>query len=225
MERRVPLVFTGLVQRTGKIVRVSRGRGLTIEVRPDDPWAEEFEQGESIAVNGVCLTVSQFGGGRFAADVLAETERRSTLASLAPGARVNLERAMRADGRFGGHVVQGHVDGTGTVTAVVPSGRDFALVVSCGPVVAAATVEKGSIAVDGVSLTVSALGRDWFRADVTPSTAAHTTLASLRPGMRVNIESDILGRYARRQAEFHAEADAPGRGGLTFETLAENGFA
>ena len=222
-------MFTGMIEKTGRIARVSRGRGLSIEVRPDTPWPEPYSPGESIAVNGVCLTVSRFSGSVFAADVLAETEKKSTLGAILPGARVNLERALPAGGRLGGHIVQGHVDGTGTVKAVVPRGRDFALEISCGPAVAAAAVEKGSIAVDGVSLTVCAAGAGGFRVEITPSTAANTILGSLRPGDRVNLESDVLGRYARRAAEAaQAQAEAEGAeraGGLTFEMLAENGFA
>lgn len=216
-------MFTGIVERTGKITRVSRGRGLSIEVKPDVPWPEPFEEGESIAVNGVCLTVSRFAGGRFCADVLGETERRSTLSSLPPGSRVNLERAMKAGGRLGGHIVQGHVDGIGTVESVLGAGRDFALEISCGPVVASAIVPKGSIAVDGVSLTVSSAGDSRFRVDVTPSTAANTTLPALKQGSRVNLESDVLSRYARKIAECEPAARERS-GGLTMQTLAENGF-
>ena len=219
-------MFTGLIEKIGTIRRVSRGRGLVLEIG-FSPWAEPLAKGESVAVDGVCLTVVDCDRTRFTAHVLGETERRSTLAALPPGAKVNLERALKAGGRFGGHVVQGHVDARGRLVARVPKGRDFALKSACGRVVAAATVLKGSIAVNGVSLTVSGLGEDWLQVDVIPTTAAETNLGALRVGDEVNLESDVLGRYARRAEELPPpEADAASaEGGLTMDMLMENGFA
>ena len=212
-------MFTGLIQKVGRVKRVSRGKGLVLEFT-FDPWPEPLVKGESVAVNGVCLTVVDCDRTRFTADVLGETESRTGLAELLPGATVNLERAMRAGDRFGGHVVQGHVDGRGTVSAKVAKGRDFALTIACPRQIAAATVLKGSIAVNGVSLTVSGLGPDWLRVDVIPTTASATNLGTVRVGDRVNLESDVLGRYAiRGEVE-----DEPSGGGLTMEKLAENGF-
>lgn len=216
-------MFTGLIQKVGILRRVSRGRGLVLEFS-FDPWPDSLVKGESVAVNGVCLTVCDCDRTRFTADVMRETERRSTLASLLPGAKVNLERAMRAGDRFGGHVVQGHVDGVGILSARMPRGRDFSLRFRCGRLVAASTVMKGSIAVNGVSLTVSGLGDDWLQVDVIPTTAAETNLGGLKVGEEVNLESDVLGRYARRAEEVPlGEASSTGRG-LTMEMLAENGF-
>lgn len=214
-------MFTGLVQKIGTLRRVSRGRGLVLEFS-FDPWPEPLVPGESVAVNGACLTVAACDATRFTADVLAETERRTSLAGLLPGAKVNLERAMKAGDRFGGHVVQGHVDGCGEIAARVPKGRDFALKISCPRAVAAASVLKGSIAVNGVSLTVSGLGDDWLQVDVIPTTAAETNLGAVRPGDVVNLETDVLGKYAIRHAET-ADGDEKS-GGLTMEMLAENGF-
>ena len=217
-------MFTGLVQKVGRVTRVSRGRGLVLEFQ-FDPWPEPLVKGESVAVNGVCLTVCACDATRFTADVLGETERRTGLAGLLPGARVNLERAMKAGDRFGGHVVQGHVDGRGTVAAKIAKGRDFALRISCPRAIAAATVLKGSIAVNGVSLTVSGLGDDWLQVDVIPTTAAETTLGLVKVGDAVNLESDVLGKYAIRRAEtVDEDAARPASGGLTLEKLAENGF-
>ena len=216
-------MFTGLIQKVGKVRRVSRGRGLVLEFQ-FEPWSEPLVKGESVAVNGVCLTVCDRDATRFTADVLEETARRSTLASLLPGAKVNLERAMRAGDRFGGHVVQGHVDGIGELAAKTAKGRDFALRFRCPRAIAAATVLKGSIAVNGVSLTVSGLGEDWLQVDVIPTTASDTNLGSLRVGARVNLESDVLGKYAIRREEL-PEVEAPSAGGgLTMEMLAEGGF-
>lgn len=218
-------MFTGLVQKVGRVKRVSRGRGLVLEFQ-FDPWSEPLVKGESVAVNGVCLTVCDCDATRFTADVLGETERRTGLAELLPGARVNLERAMRAGDRFGGHVVQGHVDGRGTIAAKIAKGRDFALRIACPRAIAAATVLKGSIAVNGVSLTVSGLGGDWLQVDVIPTTAAETNLGLAKVGDAVNLESDVLGKYAIRRAET-ADEDAArpaSGGGLTLEKLVENGF-
>jgi len=216
-------VFTGLIQRVGTVKRVSRGRGLVLEFQ-FEPWPEPLVKGESVAVNGACLTVADCDATRFTADVLRETEARTGLAELLPGARVNLERALKAGDRFGGHVVQGHVDGRGTLLRREQKGRDFALTFACPRAVAAASVLKGSIAVNGVSLTVSGLGDDWLRVDVIPTTAAETNLGALRAGDRVNLESDVLGKYARRQAQSDA-AEESDEGGLTMEMLEENGFA
>lgn len=217
-------MFTGLVQKVGTLKRVSRGQGLVLEFA-FEPWPEPLVPGESVAVNGACLTVCAANATRFTADVLGETERRTTLAGLVPGARVNLERAMKAGDRFGGHVVQGHVDGRGEIAARIPKGRDFALKIVCPRAVAAATVMKGSIAVNGVSLTVSGLGDDWLQVDVIPTTAAETNLGTVRVGDEVNLESDVLGKYAIRRAEQAAdEMETPPTGGVTMEMLAENGF-
>ena len=216
-------MFTGLIQRVGTVKRVSRGRGLVLEFQ-FEPWPEPLVKGESVAVNGTCLTVADCDATRFTADVLRETEARTGLAELLPGARVNLERALKAGDRFGGHVVQGHVDGRGTLLRREQKGRDFALTFACPRAVAVASVLKGSIAVNGVSLTVSGLGDDWLRVDVIPTTAAETNLGALRAGDRVNLESDVLGKYARRQAE-SGSAEEPAEGGLTMEMLEENGFA
>lgn len=210
-------MFTGLVQRIGTVKRVSRGAGLVLEVCADRPWAKPLEEGESVAVNGVCLTVVRCDGSRFTADILAETESLTGLAELLPGAKVNLERALRAGDAIGGHIVQGHVDGRGRVRARVPRGRDFRLQIECGRVLAAQSILKGSVAVDGVSLTISALGDDWLCVDLIPTTAAETTLGGRRPGDMVNLEVDVLGKHAARRA-------ASAAGGLTEQMLADAGF-
>ena len=210
-------MFTGLIQRVGTVKRVSRGAGLVLEIAADKPWAKPLEEGESVAVNGACLTVSRCEGSRFTADVLQETESRTGLANLVPGTKVNLERALRAGDALGGHIVQGHVDGRGTVTAKVPKGRDFQLRIRCGRVLAAQSVLKGSVTIDGVSLTISALGDDWLGVDLIPTTARETTLGSKSVGDQVNLEGDIVGKYVARQ-------DRRSSGGLTESALAAAGF-
>ena len=221
-------MFTGLVEKIGTVKRVSRGRGLVIEFA-FEPWREPLEPGESVAVNGACLTVARCDTTRFTADILRETETRTGLAELKPGDRVKLERALKAGARLGGHIVQGHVDGRGELISKTPRGRDCALTFRCGRIIAAASVLKGSIAVNGVSLTVSGLGEDWFRVDVIPTTLRETNLGHLAIGDSVNLESDILGKYVRRRANESdltpSDGDEPSSGeGLTFEKLAENGF-
>ena len=217
-------MFTGLIQRIGTVRRVSRGAGLVIEVEYAAPdgrgvcggaWTKPLEEGESVAVNGVCLTVVKCDGSRFTADVLRETEERTCLGGIAPGAKVNLERALRAGDAIGGHIVQGHVDRRGMVAAKEPRGRDFRIRIQCGRVFASGCLPKGSVAVNGVSLTISDLGEDWIAVDVIPTTARETTIGSLRAGDEVNLEGDVLGKYAAKSAA------GPG---LTEDALARAGF-
>lgn len=208
-------MFTGLIQRIGTVKRVSRGAGLVLEVAADRPWARPLEEGESVSVNGVCLTVVKCEGSRFTADVLRETESRTGLGELVPGAKVNLERALRAGDAMGGHIVQGHVDCRGTIAQKTPKGRDFQLRVKCGRVLAAQSVLKGSITIDGVSLTISAIGDDWLGVDVIPTTAAETTLGAKKAGEKVNLEGDVVGKYI---------AKASASQGLTEEKLSAAGF-
>lgn len=208
-------MFTGLVERLGTVKRVSRGAGLVLEIA-FEPWERPLEAGESVAVNGVCLTVVKFDDRRFTADVLRETEERSGLGALRPGEKVNLERALRAGEAMGGHIVQGHVDCRGTVVEKIPRGRDFRLKIRCGRVLAAQSVEKGSITVDGVSLTISAIGEDYLAVDLIPTTARETTLGGKKPGDMVNLEGDVVGKYVAKTVRRSA--------GLTQEALERAGF-
>lgn len=217
-------MFTGLIEKVGTVKRVSRGRGLVLEFA-FEPWREPLVEGESVAVNGVCLTVAKCDSTRFTADVLKETESRTGLAELKPGDKVNLERALKAGARLGGHIVQGHVDGRGELVAKIPKGRDFALEFRCGRLIAAGCVLKGSIAVNGVSLTVSALADDRVRVDVIPTTLRETNLGLLRIGDKVNLETDVLGKFARLRPEPQEPAEECGGSSLTMATLIENGFA
>ena len=208
-------MFTGIIQKIGTVKRVSRGEGLVVEIG-FEPFARPLEEGESVAVNGVCLTVAKCDQARFTADVLEETVSRTGIGDLIPGEKVNLERALRAGDSMGGHIVQGHVDCRGTIKAKLPKGRDFQLQIRCGRVLAAQSVLKGSIAVDGVSLTISAIGNDWFGVDLIPTTATETILGAKKVGDKVNLEGDIVGKYIAKNA---AKA-----GGLTEEALQNAGF-
>ena len=207
-------MFTGLIQKIGTVKRISRGSGLVLELG-FEPWARPLEKGESVAVNGVCLTVVNFDERRFTADVLRETESRTGLGELVPGAKVNLERALRAGDPMGGHIVQGHVDCRGAVLAKEPKGRDFRLRIACGRVLAAQSEVKGSITVDGVSLTITGVGEDWLSVDLIPTTAAETTLGAKKVGDKVNLEGDVLGKYVAKSIP---------RKGLTEDDLARAGF-
>ena len=208
-------MFTGIIQKIGTVKRVSRGEGLVVEIG-FEPWARPLEEGESVAVNGVCLTVAKCDATRFTADVLDETVSRTGIGDLIPGEKVNLERALRAGDSMGGHIVQGHVDCRGTVKAKLPKGRDFQLQIQCGRVLAAQSVLKGSVAVDGVSLTISAIGNDWIGVDLIPTTAAETILGAKKVGDKVNLEGDIVGKYIAK--------NAAKTGGLTEEALQNAGF-
>ena len=192
-------MFTGIVEELGSVVAVEdRGPDARLVVR--GPLAvSDAHLGDSIAVDGVCLTVSELpGDGTFAADVMPESLRRTALGTLRAGAPVNLERALAVGGRYGGHVVQGHVDGVGTVLRREPGERWDEVEIGLPVDLARYVAEKGSIAVSGVSLTVTHVGDDSFGVSLIPTTLAHTTLGTLVVGSPVNLEVDVLAKYAER---------------------------
>lgn len=183
---------------------------------------EDIHLGDSIAVNGVCLTATCYSPTGFTADVMHETLNRSALATLRPGSRVNLERAMAANGRFGGHIVSGHIDGTGTITALRQDDNAVWYTVSAVPELLRYIVEKGSIAIDGISLTVAAVGENWFSISAIPHTVAVTTLGEKRPGDTVNLENDVIGKYVEKLLRPQPQPAA--KSSLTLEFLAQHGF-
>jgi riboflavin synthase len=190
-------MFTGLVEDLGTVAAVDTtadGVRLTLESR----LARELGEGDSIAVNGVCLTAVGICGERFGADVMHETLRRSSLGEVAAGSRVNLELALRADARLGGHMMQGHVDGVGAVAAVRPDGFARIVTVEADAALLRYVVEKGSIAVDGVSLTVARVGDSDFDVSLIPETLERTNLGHAEPGAPVNLEVDILAKYVEK---------------------------
>jgi riboflavin synthase len=190
-------MFTGLVESVGTVRSLER-RGDAARLILETSLAGELSLGESLAVNGCCLTVtSQENGVSF--DLLVETLNRTNLGTLQTGSRVNLERALRADGRFGGHFVQGHIDTTAKVVATDSKGADLNLQIEIPPAGAGYFIEKGSIAVNGVSLTVASLGKDHFGLWIIPHTLQETNLGDLKAGDRVNLEYDMLAKYAERQ--------------------------
>ena len=201
-------MFTGLIETTGTIDTLAEspaGRRMVVRAA----IANELQLGESVAVNGVCLTAVAVDAGTFAADVSPETLRVTTLGGLQPGQRVNLERSLRADARLGGHFVLGHVDATSRVLGFEPQGDSWWLEVALPPELAAWVVQKGSIAIDGISLTVAALGADRIGLQIIPFTREHTTLGDRHAGDAVNLEADIIGKYAARLAELSRGPVAP----------------
>jgi riboflavin synthase len=191
-------VFTGLIADLGTVVAVDvTADGVRLRVA-SEKLAGELSDGDSVAVNGVCLTAVGADADGFGADVMHETLRRSSLGEVGPGTRVNLELPLRADERLGGHVVQGHVDGLGSVAGIREDGFARIVAIAAGPELLRYVVEKGSIAVDGISLTVAAIDDDRFEVSLIPETLARTNLGTARPGMPVNLEVDILAKYVER---------------------------
>ncbi|MEU9296339.1 riboflavin synthase [Streptomyces sp. NPDC048266] len=191
-------MFTGIVEELGEVVAVEQLEDAS-RFRLRGPLVTEGAQhGDSIAVNGVCLTVVEFGDGEFTADVMAETLKRSSLGALEIGSRVNLERPMAVGGRLGGHIVQGHVDGTGTILERTPSEHWELVKVGLPAHLSRYVVEKGSITVDGVSLTVVEVADDWFTISLIPTTLDLTTLGIKRSGDPVNLEVDVIAKYVER---------------------------
>jgi riboflavin synthase len=190
-------VFTGLVADLGTVAAVDAADD-GVRLRVTTTLAGDLSDGDSIAVNGVCLTAVGADGDGFGADVMHETLRRSSLAEVRPGARVNLELPLRADDRLGGHVVQGHVDGLGAIRAVREDGFARIVTIEADPALLRYVVEKGSIAVDGVSLTVAAVDGDAFSVSLIPETLERTTLGAAGPGAPVNLEVDILAKYVEK---------------------------
>jgi riboflavin synthase len=189
-----------------------RGAGARLVVAAPE-IAAEARAGDSVAVNGACLTVTEASGGRVAFEAVRETLERTALGGLGQGARVNLERALRADGRLDGHIVQGHVDETGRVRELRRLANDTRLSVAASRRFTDWLIEKGSVAVDGVALTVVGVAEDGFEVALIPHTLAVTTLGELAPGTRVNLEADVLGKYVRRYlARVGLVAEAPGGG-------------
>ena len=191
-------MFTGIIEEIGSVKRVSvGGKSGSIEIAAKKVL-DGTKVGDSIAVNGVCLTVTSLGSSSFTADVMAETLRRSSLGSLSVGNGVNLERAMAADGRFGGHLVSGHIDGTGTISKMQKEENAVWVHIQANSEVLNLLVEKGSIAIDGISLTVAGVSDSEFSVSVIPHTAKETTLLSKKAGDTVNLENDIIGKYVQK---------------------------
>lgn len=211
-------MFTGIIEEIGTVRRIehgAKGARLTIQAKT---VLEDTRIGDSIATNGVCLTVVSMTGDSFSADVMAESLRRSSLGTLQGGSPVNLERAMAANGRFGGHIVSGHIDGTGTIASQKREDNAVWVKIKTPAPLLRYIVEKGSIAIDGVSLTVAAVTDTDFSLSIIPHTGAQTILLGKKPGDPVNLECDVIGKYVEKLTAPHKT------GGISTNFLAENGF-
>jgi riboflavin synthase len=194
-------MFTGIVESVGIVEGIEPGDDLTRLLVGAESITDGVKPGDSVSVNGGCLTATSIRDGRISFEVVRETMERTSLGDLKVGARVNLERAMRAGDRLDGHIVQGHVDGVGTIRQLIREGNDVRLQIDCDPDLADCVVEKGSIAVDGVSLTVAAQSPSGFEVALIPHTLEITTLGDRQPHDRVNLEADVLGKYVKRYVE------------------------
>lgn len=216
-------MFTGIIEEIGTVRRVLSGSTAgEIAIRAKTVL-EGAKLGDSIAVNGVCLTVTGLLGDGFTADVMPETLRRTNLGKLTSGSPVNLERAMAADGRFGGHIVSGHIDGVGTIRSQRREANAVWLTISAAKSILDLIVMKGSITIDGVSLTVADLTADSFAVSIIPHTGAQTILLQKRPGDPVNLENDVIGKYVQRLLTPYQNTP-PRTGGITEEFLMQYGF-
>lgn len=222
-------MFTGLIEEVGKLRGVSRAGEAMVLTIEASRVLEDAAIGDSISVNGVCLTVISFTRGSFQADVMPQTYRHSDLKDLKPGAKVNLERAMAAGGRFGGHIVQGHIDGVGVIVSrtVDANAVVFGIRTEDEEAFAKYVIPKGSITIDGISLTVIRAEGGTFAVSIIPHTLAQTALNDKQPGDTVNLEADIIGKYVDHLLNYRsAEASPAGakRSGVTASFLADNGF-
>ena len=220
-------MFTGIIEEIGTVTSIAKGaKSSKLTIRGDVIF-EDMHIGDSIAVNGVCLTVTSKSGNTFTADVMAETIRRSSLGSLNVGSYVNLERAMAANGRFGGHIVSGHIDGTGIIESFVKEDNAVWVTVKTPAKLLKYIIEKGSIAIDGISLTVAYVDDDCFKVSLIPHTGANTTLLDKRAGDTVNLENDVVGKYVEKLISFDNKENLNGSQlstGVTMDMLMSNGF-
>ncbi|MCD8220210.1 MAG: riboflavin synthase [Ruminococcus sp.] len=210
-------MFTGIIEEVGTVRRLTTAPHRCELELAASRVLEGTQIGDSIAVNGVCLTVIRIGGDSFTADVMPETLRCSNLGQLKTDSAVNLERAMAANGRFGGHLVAGHIDGTGMIRAIQPEGNAKLVTISAAPQLLRYVVEKDSIAIDGISLTVVQVTRSDFTVSLIPHTGEETTLLRHRPGEMVNLETDIIGKYVEKLMQ-------PKETGVTADLLRKSGF-
>ncbi len=218
-------MFTGIVEEIGKIKRIDKGTDSCSIAIEADKVLSGSNIGDSIAVNGVCLTVTGMAGNVFTADVMPETLRRSNLGSLSCGSYVNLERAMAANGRFGGHIVSGHIDGTGSIRELKREDNAVWVTVDCDSRLLKYIIEKGSITIDGISLTVAYVDDICFQVSIIPHTAGKTTLLKHHKGDIVNLENDIIGKYVDKLLSFKTDdSQLQKQSGIDMNFLAENGF-
>lgn len=216
-------MFTGIIEETGEIVSNQKSSKSAILTIKGTMIFNDLKLGDSVAVNGVCLTVAELGSNIFKADVMNETLSRSNLGLLRTGSHVNLERAMRSDGRFGGHIVSGHIDGTGEIVSIRRDDNAVWITVSAPKNILKYIIEKGSIAIDGISLTVAKVTENDFSVSVIPHTGKSTTLLAKSIGSGVNLENDIVGKYIEKLINFDKTV-VKNESSITYEFLAKAGF-
>ena len=216
-------MFTGIIEEVGVIKNIKMGAKSAVITIQAETVMEDIHLGDSIAMNGVCLTVTSFDKNSYSVDVMHETLRRTNLGALKGGSRVNLERAMAADGRFGGHIVAVHVDGTGVITSMKQDDNAVWIDIETDASVLKYIVEKGSITIDGISLTVAQVDSRSFAVSVIPHTGMHTTLLEKKPGDSVNLETDMIGKYVEKLLGYQEQEKQP-KSNITMEFLMENGF-
>lgn len=217
-------MFTGIIEEIGTIKSIN-SNGISSQLCISaNKILEDTKIGDSIAVNGVCLTVTSIKSNLFTADVMAETLRRSNLGNLIPQSKVNLERAMPANGRFGGHIVSGHIDGTGTIVETKPEGNAVWIKINCSNNLLKYIIHKGSITIDGISLTVAKVTDSDFSVSIIPHTAANTTLLQKKSGDVVNLENDVVGKYIEKLLSFQKTDEQKPQSKITEEFLRQNGF-
>ena len=216
-------MFTGIIEEVGEIINITHGAKsakLTIKGKVVTGGSAI---GDSIAVNGVCLTATTISGDIFTADVMAETMRRTALGRLKAGSKVNLERAMAADGRFGGHIVSGHIDGVGRIQSMVREDNAVWVAIEAPESILRLVIEKGSIAIDGISLTVAYVDSSIFKVSIIPHTASETTLLGKNVGDEVNLENDVIGKYVEKLMNYKSDATEK-KSGIDMNFLAQHGF-
>lgn len=209
-------MFTGIIEEIGIIRNIKKGARSAILTLEGRKIFDDLKSGDSVAINGVCLTVTDINNSSFSADVMNETLSKSSLGSLNIGSRVNLERAMPANGRFGGHIVSGHIDGTGKIISIKKDDIAVWYTIKTSPKIMQYIIEKGSIAIDGISLTIAKITQDNFSVSVIPHTDEYTTLSEKNIGCFVNLENDIVGKYIEKFSLSNK--------GITKEFLTKNGF-
>jgi len=217
-------LFTGIIEETGTIQNIKKNHVSAVLTIQCKKVLENTLVGDSIAVNGVCLTVTSMGSNYFTADVMAETMNRSSLGNLSSGSCVNLERAMAANGRFGGHIVSGHIDRTGVIADIVQDENAVWYTVSVDTNIIKYIVEKGSITLDGISLTVASVDRDSFKVSTIPHTRLVTNLKEKQVGDLINVECDMLGKYVEKLLLYKDTDTEKKDSNITMEFLMENGF-
>lgn len=209
-------MFTGIVEEIGEIIAIKKGvKSAALNIYGNSIFSD-LKLGDSVAVNGICLTVTSINGNAFTVDVMNETLSRSSIRGLKAGSKVNLERAMLANGRFGGHIVTGHIDGTGKISAIKKDDIAIWYTVKADSKIMRYVIEKGSITVDGISLTVAKIGHDNFSVSIIPHTVKETILSEKKIGAIVNLENDVVGKYIEKMISTSK--------GITKEFLFENGF-